>query len=557
MSGASLGVPGVLYVGPSPEQELAVLHVGPAVGWVALKGIHTWSREVSVALKADVTDAMARELGVMLPEAMADKERLVNARRAARASTLVAVDSSLVDKLVAKGVRVHTVGSDRITGGFYYFAKGGAGEPVRLQGNLVEMVAATLAASADNATVEAALDGAIARILSELSGGLLTEAQIELAATLPALGEAAADATVKLQTLEGFLVLTMTRGSKYEDRARDVVAALDQAAGRGAQEQNVPLFGDARRDVQPALEIEYAEGESGARQKLKLPERSRWLVAGLVTETMPPPAVAPSVVEDKAAAENAAAEKAAAEKAVAEKAAAEKAAAAKVAAEKAAAENAAAEKAAAEKVAAEKAAAERAAAAKAAAERATAEKVAAEKAAAEKVAAERVAAEKAAAEKAAAEKAAAERAAAEKVAAEKAAAEKAAAEEAEAEKAAAEKAEIARVAAEKLAKETAAAAEKAAAKKADAEAAEKKAVAEKKAADKTAADKAAEKKKRASAAGERAKEQAATSQRTKSEVVKSAPAKADAKKTPMWIWLALLFVAAGGAYYLAFVRGHG
>jgi hypothetical protein len=530
MSGASLGVPGVLYVGTSSEQELAALHVGPGVGWVALKGIHTWSQEISVVHKADVSEAVSRQLGVMLPERQPDMSRLHNAQRAAQASDLVAVDSSLVDKLVAQGVRVHTIGADRITGGFYYFAKGGAGEAVRLQGNLVEMVAATLPASADNATVEACLDGVIPRVLAELSGGKVSEDQIELAATLPALGEPAADAAVKLQTLEGFLVLAVTRASKYEDRARAVVEALDQRARRGDDEARVPLFGDARRVVQPALEIEYAEGESGARRRLTLPARSRWFVAGLLSETMPPPAVEPKVVEDTAAAERAAAEKAAAEKVATDKAAAEKAAAEKAAAEKAAAEKAAAERAAADKVAAEKLAAEKAAA-----------KVAWEKAAAERAALERAAAEEAILQRAAEEKAAAERAVVEKAAAAKAAL---------------EKAEADRLAAVKLAAETSLALEKAAAKKAEAQAAAQKAAAEKKVADQAAAERASAKKKRASAAGERAKEQAAA--RTKAEERKPVPAaKApDTRPTPMWVWLLVLFAAVGGAYYFAFVRGH-
>ena len=541
MSGASLGVPGVLYVGTSGEQELAVLHVGPAVGWVALKGIHTWSREISVVLKADVTEAIGRELGVTLPERQPEAAGLQNALRAAQASSLVAVDSSLVDKLVAHGVRVHTIGSDRITGGFYYLAKGGKGEAVRLQGNLVEMVASTMAASADNAAIEANLDGVIARVLAELSGGTLSEAQIELAATLPALGEPAADAAVKLQTLEGFLVLTTTRASKYADRAHAALEALDQATRGGEHGLTVPLFGDARRVTQPELEIEYAEGESGERRRLKLPERSRWFVAGVMTETMPPPAVAPKAAEDTATAEKAAAEKAAAEKAAAEKAAAERAAAEKAAAEKAVADKAAAEKAAVEKAAADKAAAE---------------KVAAEKAAAvEKAAADKAAAERAALEKAAADKAAAATAALEKAVAEKAAAERALVERAAAAMAAIEKAEADRLAAEKLVVETALALEKAAAKKAEAQAAAQKAAQEKKAGDQAAAEKAAAKKKRASAAGERAKEQAAA--RTKADERKPAPAKTDTKPTPLWVWLLVLFVVAGGGYYFLLVRGHG
>jgi hypothetical protein len=305
-----------------------VLHLGPATGWVALKGLSAWSREISVASKADVSDALCRDLGVALPEAHPEAAKLGNARRAAQASTLVAVESSLVDRLVAKGVRVHTIGSDRITGGFYYFAKGGKAEPVRVQGNLVDMIAPALTASADNAALEACLDGVIGRILAELSGGSISESPIELAAALPSLGESASEAAAKLQTLEGYLVLAAMRASKYEERARSVVETLGQAARLGKDSVNVPLFGDAVRAAQAELEIEYADGESGTRRTLKLPERRRWLVTGFRSETIPPPAVVAKADEEMAAAERkAAAEKAAAEKAAAEKAAAEKAAA--------------------------------------------------------------------------------------------------------------------------------------------------------------------------------------------------------------------------------------
>jgi hypothetical protein len=402
MSGASLAVPGILYVGPSGDHELAVLHVGPAAGWVALKELRTWSREISVVAKTDVTETLRKELSLKLPETQAAEEKLASAERAAQASVLVAVDSSLVDDL-AKKVRVHTVGSDRITGGFYYFAKGGSGAAVRAQGNLIEMVAPALA-SADNAAVEATLDGLIGRLVTELSEGLLSEARLELAAALPALGEPASEATARLQTLEGFLVVNGARATRYDERARAVVEAVGQATRQGKNNVEIPLFGAARRVVQPEIEVEFADGDAGEQRKLTLPEASRWLVAGLPSETMPPPAVI-AVADEKAAAEKAAAEKAAAEKAAAAKAAAEKAAAEKAAAEKAAAEKAAAEKAAAEKAAAEKAAAEKAAAEKAAAEKAAAEKAAAEKATAEKAAAEKAAAKKAAADKPAERKA--------------------------------------------------------------------------------------------------------------------------------------------------------
>ncbi|HTR03872.1 MAG TPA: hypothetical protein VMN82_11805 [Thermoanaerobaculia bacterium] len=440
MSGESLAIPGVLYVGPSSAEEPSALQVGPATGWVALKGLRTWEREISLAPKSELTDAVCAKLGVKLPEKHPEASKLQNARRAAVAAALVEVDPSLVDKLAAEGVRVHTVGFDRPTAGFYYFAKGGPGQPARVQGNLVEMVAQANP-SADNAALEAGLDGLIGRILTELSEGLLNEPQIELAAALPSLGEADADATAKLQTLEGFLVLSQSRASKYEDRARAALDAVSQATRQGKDTVNVSLFGDMRRAAQSEMEIEYADGEAGTARKLTVPERSRWFVSTIVRETLAPPAMAPAVDGAKVAAEKAAVEKAAAEKAAAEKAAAEK---------RAAEERTAAEKrAAAEKKAAEekRAAEERAAAEKKAAEekRAAEEKAAAEKKAAEeKAAAEKAAAEKAAAEKAAAEKAAEEKAAKEKAAKEKAAKEKVAAAEAAAMRAAEDDEEEAR-----------------------------------------------------------------------------------------------------------------
>jgi hypothetical protein len=540
MSGATVSVPGVLHVGVSGEQERAVLHVGPAAGWVAAKGIRTWSREISVVAKADVSDALCRELGVVLPERRPEIAALENARRAAQASPLVAAESSIAEALTARGVRVHTIGSDRITGGFYYFAEGGTREAVRVQGNIVEMVAPALSPSADNAVVEACLDGVIDRVLAELTGGSLSEAQIELAAALPALGESGADATAKLQTLEGFLTLAATRASRYEDRARAVVEALGLAARRGDVAAQVPLFGEAHRVVQPELEIEYAEGKAGTRRALRLPERSRWLVAGLQLETAP--AVAASKADGEKAADKAAAQRVAAEKAAAEKPAAERAAADKAAAQKAAAEKAAAQK------AAEKAAAEKAAAQKAAAEKAAAEKAAAQKAAAEKAAAEKASAQKAAAEKAAAQKAAAEKVAAEKAAAKKAADEKAAAEKAAAERAAAEKAAADNAAAEK------AAAEKAAAEKAEAE----KIAAEQAAAEKAAAAQA-EAQERAAAKAKPGKAAAPVAKRPQAEVSgegKAALAKAPSKPISSWIWLVLLLAAVACTYYATFVRRH-
>ena len=214
-----------------------------------------------------MSESLCRDLGVTLPEAQPETTRLPHARRAALASTLVAVESTLVDALVDKGVRVHTIGSDRITGGFYYFAKGGTGAAVRVQGNLVEMVAPALATSADNAALEACLDDVIARMLTELSDGMLSEAQIELAAALPALGEAGSEADAKLQTLEGFLIMAGARATKYEDRARAVVEALGQATRRGEGEGGCPaLRGCAPRSAAGAGDRVRRRGIGGEAQ---------------------------------------------------------------------------------------------------------------------------------------------------------------------------------------------------------------------------------------------------------------------------------------------------
>jgi hypothetical protein len=288
MIGESLRVPGFLFVEPSARQQ-GVLHVGTDVGWIAPRGLRGWSREISVVRKADVPEAVCQELGVTLPAAQPAAIKLPNVLLAARASKLVAVASSLVEKLLAEDIRVHTIGSEGVTGGFYYFAKGGKEKAVRVQGNIFEMLALALAKSPDNATLEECLDGLIDRLLTELSGGVLSEAQIELAAALSALGEPSRDSAAKLQALEGFLILAKGPAGKYEDDARVVLLTVRRATRAGKEKVELPLFGLAHRRIQPMLEILYAEGESGARRKLRLPERKRWFVDRLMPETAPPP----------------------------------------------------------------------------------------------------------------------------------------------------------------------------------------------------------------------------------------------------------------------------
>jgi hypothetical protein len=452
MSEATLTIPGLIFVGAEGAgKDNAVVHMGAAVGWTIPRGVHTWSRELSVVLKDQLTPELRRELGVLLPEEQGDPELVPRARSAAQACKIVAVERPLSDQLPAKGLRVHTVGFDRVSNGFFYFAAGG-GEPKRVQGELIEIISPSLA-TGTREDLEAGLDGLIDRLLAELSDGALTESQLELAEALPPLGPKSAGAGDKLQTLEGWLILSASRSAKFEADAKRLAETLRGATRRETDVVEVPLFGQARRVMQPDLEVEVIEGEAGKRSRLTLPARTRWFVSGGPTPSMLPaapkaaapaarpepsprqPAVraadaAPASSQARAneAAARAAADRAAAEKAAAEKAAAERAAAERAAADqRAAAERAAAERAAAERAAVERAATERAAAERAAAERAAAERAAAERATAERATAERAAAERATAERAAAESAAAQRVAAQSVATERIAAQKRAA----------------------------------------------------------------------------------------------------------------------------------
>jgi hypothetical protein len=453
MSDASLIVPGLVHVGGREGQAAgALVQVGAAAGWTMPKGIHSWRRELSVALKADLNPALCASLGVVLPESQGDDQSVPRARKAAQACSLVAVEGELADKLIAKGTRVHTVGFDSVSNGFYYMARGGSAPARRIQGGLIEMITPSLT-EGSNQEIESHLDGLIDRFVSELTDGMLTEAQLELADALPALGPKDRAGAAKLQELEGWLILVSTRSQKHESEARKLVETLRSATMRGTETTPIPLLGEAHRVAQSEITVEFVDGDAGQHGRLTLPARSRWFVTGTPTASMLPtpgmlgttpappatketprqPAVRPVVPQAppgvQPAARQASVDAAAAEKAAADRAAAQRAA------ERSAAEQAAAQRAAAERAAAEKAAAERAAAERAAAERAAAERAAGERAAAER-AAERAATERAAAERAAAEKAAADKAAAEKAAADKATAEKAAADKAESEKAA-------------------------------------------------------------------------------------------------------------------------
>ncbi len=499
-------LPGVLFVGED-ERARVVAHLGPAAGWFVPRGIGDWSTEVSVVPREALTEDIRRATKTVMPEEQIPPAKYPLSYAAAQKSPLLAVSSRLTSKLVEAGVRVHTVGVDRITSSFYYLAEGGGEDEVRIEGDLVASVGAMLGERADNASIERVLDGLVDRLVRAMSKDRVTELSLELAALLP---RAAADGSgmqgVDIDAFEAQLAKLVGESEKYTTYAREIA---DKVSGSTDRRADVPLFGEARKVSMGPFDLDVGT------TKVSLPTYERWTMANPLTE----PSAKPAAVAAKPAAATTA--KAAtpkpAETAPRQPGSPEDA----LANLEARPDRAAAEKAAAEKAAAEKRAAE---------ERAAAEKRAAEaKAAAEKAAAEKKAAE----EKAAAEAKAAE----EKAAAEKAAAEAKAAEE----KAAAEK----KAAEEKAAAEAKAAEEKAAAEK---KAADEKAAAEKKAAD----EKAAAEKKKAEAKKDEKKAEAKKDEKKPSE---AALAKAEPKgSSNILVYLAI--AAAVGFAVWKFVLGH-
>src|SRR5580698_7469468 len=183
---AVLAVGGLLYVG-APASGRSVVRVGPAAGWMVPRGIAQWEREPSFVERAGMTQAFATALRATLAGDQIAPKRFPTAKKAAEASPLLALSGNLVDDARAQGVRVHTVGVDRVSGDFYYFEEGGGRDPLRIQGNLVEMLAPSLGPSSTNAEIAARLDGLIDRLLLSLSKGVVSELAVELADALPRL----------------------------------------------------------------------------------------------------------------------------------------------------------------------------------------------------------------------------------------------------------------------------------------------------------------------------------------------------------------------------------
>jgi hypothetical protein len=280
---AAPAVAGAVQIVPLLQGK-GTVRVGASAGWLTPRGIQHWEREVSFVVRSDVTPELARSLRATLPTEQIAPKKYPLASRAVVATPLLAIASNLAADLRRHGVRVHSVGVDRVSSGFYYLADGGAGDPVDAHANLIEMLVPSVGSSASNDEIAALLENALDRLLLALSGGLLGELDVELADALPRL---ARDGTglsgVDLDAFELQARTLHDRSAAWEDGARRLASSLGEAERAGRDQAQVPLYGEARRERLPPLDL-LVSGRT-----LRLPAHLRWTVRGV-----PQPEVAPA-----------------------------------------------------------------------------------------------------------------------------------------------------------------------------------------------------------------------------------------------------------------------
>jgi hypothetical protein len=280
---STLAVPGLLCVTPMASGGNLV-HLGPAAGWMPPRGLSRWEREVSFVARADVTPDLGRSLHATLPNEQIPPKKLPLAYRAVEGSPYLALTPKLAAEARKLGLRVHTVGVDRVSAGFFYFAEGGAGAAVRAQGNLVEMLAASLKPSSTNAEIAALQEGLVDRLLAFYSDGAVSELAVELADALPRLSS---DGTglegTQLEVFEVQARALSSRSARWETSARDMVEALQAASSRGDRTARVPLYGEARQQMMRPLKVQMGD------DTVTLPARYRWTVIGQPREELKSP----------------------------------------------------------------------------------------------------------------------------------------------------------------------------------------------------------------------------------------------------------------------------
>jgi hypothetical protein len=281
MPSPSLALPGVLFVGEDERARL-VAHLGAAAGWMVPKGITGWSTEVSVVARGALSEQVRRDAKIVMPEEQIPPAKMPLSHQAALKSPLVGVSSRLTQKLVDAGIRVHTIGADRVTSSFYYIAEGGGEDAIRVEGDLVAAVGHMLGERADNAAIERVLDGLVDRLLRSLSKDRVAELSLELAAALP---RAAADGSgmqdVDLDAFEKELAQLIGSSEKYAPFLREIASKIAETNERKVE---IPLFGDARKVSQGPFDLQVGE------KKVPLTTYERWLATGPLTEPTAKPA---------------------------------------------------------------------------------------------------------------------------------------------------------------------------------------------------------------------------------------------------------------------------
>lgn len=284
----TLAVPGVVCVTPSASGR-KIIYAGPSAGWMVPRGIMGWAQEVACIARADAP-MLVSALKATQPHEQIAPKKFPMAKRAADSSPLLALSTSLAGEARDRGVRVHTIGVDRVSAGFYYFGEGGTALPVRAQGNLIEMLAPSLVPSSTNAEIQALLDSLIDRLLRELSGGVVSELDVELANALPRFSK---DGTGLEETdIEAFdksARLLSLESAHLDSAARELVAALAEATRNGAAAASVALYGEARRESRVGLRVKVGD------KTLQLPAQTFWTVTGTARENITGAAVTPPI----------------------------------------------------------------------------------------------------------------------------------------------------------------------------------------------------------------------------------------------------------------------
>lgn len=263
-----LARPGVVYLAEEQDKRVRVL-TGPSAGWMVPKGILNWSNEVALISSAALTDEVIRTTKGVHPVDQIAPSKYPLSSEAAKASRLMAVSGRITTKLIEAGVRVHTVGYDRVSGGFYYLAEGGGEEPARFEGELIATLAEGLGDGANNDALDRGMLTIVDRLLTHFSKSQLDELSVELAASLP---RYAADGSgmegVDLDAFEKSLSELVGRSEKHFTELELFSSLVERAPVSG--HVDVPLMGTAQTDALPALTI-TAQG-----QQVTLPQANLW-----------------------------------------------------------------------------------------------------------------------------------------------------------------------------------------------------------------------------------------------------------------------------------------